>query len=41
MGGKIAAGFFKDKIRPSLKANDKLKSDQDVTLNQVREKLKL
>ena len=36
---KIVAYYFKDKIIPSLKAKDKLKFAQYVTLNFVREKV--
>ena len=39
IGDKIAAGYFKDKITPSLKENDRLKFSQDVALNNVRDKV--
>ena len=38
IGDKISADHFKDEIAPSLKANNRLKFDQDVALNHVREK---
>ena len=38
IGDKRFAGYFKDEIRPSLKANDRLKFSQDVALDHVREK---
>ena len=34
----IAADYFKYEITPSLKANGRLKFDQDVAFNWVREK---
>ena len=37
IGDKIADDHFKDEIAPSLKANDKLKFAQYLTLNRVRE----
>ena len=40
IGDKISAGCFKDEITPSLKANDRLRSAQDVTFKNVKEKVK-
>ena len=39
IGDKVAVYCFKDEIIPSLKANDRLKFDQDLTINNMREKL--
>ena len=38
IGDKIATDCLKYEIIPSLKANDRLKLDQDVALNHVRDK---
>ena len=38
IGDKISADSLKDEITPSLKANDRLKFDQDVAFNCVIEK---
>ena len=40
IGDKIDADCFKYEIIPLVKANDRIKFDQDVTLNHVREKVK-
>ena len=41
IGDKIAADCFKDETTPSLQSKDRLKFNQDVALNHIREKLKL
>ena len=38
VGYKISADYFKDEITLSIKSNDRLKFDQDVTMNHMREK---
>ena len=38
VGDKIAADFFKYKITPLLKSNERLTIAQDVTMKYVREK---
>ena len=40
IGDKFADDCFKDKIRHSLKVNDRLKIYQDVALNNARKKVK-
>ena len=40
IGDKIDADHFKDKITPSLNSDDRLKLDQDVVMDLVREKVK-
>ena len=40
IGDKVADGYFKDEIIPSLKASNRLKFAQDVALNRVRDKEK-
>ena len=37
---KIATDNFEDEITPSLKENDRIKFDQDVAMNLLREKRK-
>ena len=37
-GDRISAGTFKDAIIPPLKANYRLKFDQDIAMNHAREK---
>ena len=38
VGEKVAADYFKDDIIPLLKIKSRLKFDQDVVLDHVREK---